>query len=77
MSRAKWTGAPVSNDPKDMDNPDVPSVYRGDFICSDCEAMSWSPHEGMSLDPHNEEVARCADCHIKNFVPCESVRCCA
>ena len=77
MARAKWTGVPVSNNPKDMDNPDIPSSWRGDFICSDCEALSWAPHEGHYLDPHNEEVARCADCHIKNFVPCESVRCCA
>ena len=77
MSRAKWTGAPVSNDPKDMDNPDVPSSHRGDFICTDCGALSWSPHEGLYLDPHNEEAGRCVDCHIKNFEVCASEMCCA
>ena len=67
----------ISMNPADMDNYDVPSYYRGDFICTDCEAVRWSPHEGHYLDPHDEEVGRCIDCHVKNFAPCDSDRCCA
>jgi len=54
-----------------------PNYIRGDFICTACERTFYSPHEGHFLDPHNEEVGRCIDCHLKNFKACADERCCA
>ena len=50
---------------------------RPDFTCSNCKRDFFRPHEGYFLDPHDEEVGRCVDCHIKNFKPCSDERCCA
>ena len=50
---------------------------KPDFTCTDCGKGFYHPHEGHYLDPHDEMVGRCADCHIKNFEPCDSERCCA
>ncbi len=52
-------------------------VETPDFTCTDCGKGFYYPHEGHYLDPHNEEVGRCVDCHLKNFEPCDSERCCA
>ena len=50
---------------------------KPDFTCSNCKSDFFTPHEGYFLDPHDEMVGRCIDCHIKHFVPCDSERCCA
>jgi hypothetical protein len=50
---------------------------KPDFTCTDCGKAFYYPHEGLYLDPHDEMVGRCAGCHIKNFVKCDSERCCA
>ena len=55
----------------------APEVETPDFTCTDCGKGFYYPHEGHYLDPHDEMVGRCADCHIKNFEPCDSERCCA
>jgi len=49
---------------------------KPDFTCTDCGANAYYPHEGKYLDIHNEDACRCIDCHLKNFVPCDSERCC-
>ncbi len=48
-----------------------------DFTCTNCKGEFFKPHEGYFLDIHDEMVGRCIDCHIKNFKPCDSERCCA
>ena len=50
---------------------------KPDFTCSNCKRDFFRPHEGCFLDPHDEMVGRCVDCHIKNFKPCSDERCCA
>ena len=50
---------------------------KPDFTCSNCKGDFFRPHEGYFLDPHDEMVGRCIDCHIKNFKPCSDERCCA
>ena len=50
---------------------------KPDFTCSNCKRDFFTPHEGYFLDPHDEMVGRCVDCHIKNFKPCSYERCCA
>ena len=50
---------------------------KPDFTCTNCKGEFFRPHEGYFLDPHDEEVGRCVDCHIKNFKPCSDERCCA
>ena len=50
---------------------------KPDFTCTDCGKGFYHPHEGHYLDPHDEMVGRCVDCHLKNFAPCDSERCCA
>jgi len=50
---------------------------KPDFTCTNCNGEFFIPHEGYFLDPHDEEVGRCIDCHIKNFQPCTDVMCCA
>ena len=50
---------------------------KPDFTCSNCKRDFFRPHEGCFLDPHDEMVGRCIDCHIKNFKPCSDERCCA
>ena len=55
----------------------APEVETPDFTCTDCGKGFYYPHEGHYLDPHDEMVGRCVDCHLKNFVPCDSERCCA
>ena len=50
---------------------------KPDFTCSNCKRDFFRPHEGYFLDPHDEMVGRCIDCHVKNFKPCADERCCA
>jgi len=52
-------------------------VGKPDFTCTNCKSEFFTPHEGYFLDPHDEEVGRCIDCHIDNFKPCSDERCCA
>ena len=47
---------------------------RGDFICSDCDRSFFAPHEGLFLDPEDEEAVRCVDCHITRLVAIPSVQ---
>ena len=48
-----------------------PNHRRGDFRCTDCGEVRWFPHEGMFLDPNDEEASRCVDCHTLNYLRVE------
>ena len=61
----------------DRDAYEADQANKPDFTCSNCKRDFFTPHEGYFLDPHDEMVGRCVDCHIKNFKPCNDERCCA
>ena len=73
-----WVNAQLPEDKPSDDNADeivqgeqeTPAQKvnwnRGDFICSDCDRSFFAPHEGLFLDPEDEEVARCIDCDLKH-----------
>ena len=69
---ALWLAIEAAQLKKDAEQEGKP-----DFTCSNCKGDFFRPHEGYFLDPHDEMVGRCIDCHIKNFKPCSDERCCA
>ena len=69
---ALWLAIEAAQLKKDAEQEGKP-----DFTCSNCKGDFFRPHEGYFLDPHDEMVGRCVDCHIKNFKPCSDERCCA
>ena len=69
---ALWLALEAAQLKKDAEQEGKP-----DFTCSNCKGDFFRPHEGYFLDPHDEMVGRCIDCHIKNFKPCSDERCCA
>ena len=69
---ALWLAIEAAQLKKDAEQEGKP-----DFTCSNCKRDFFRPHEGCFLDPHDEMVGRCVDCHIKNFKPCSDERCCA